>query len=90
MPGSAIFWQEEAETHSNIYEQRDWKSQDGQSQGKIFPSHINRHGLFYWIIYCAHSCCACVYAAGGGTEEEVSEWTEGCGERGTLIIHCNG
>lgn len=25
-------------------------------------------------VYCAHSpCCACVYAPGGGTEEEISE-----------------
>lgn len=38
-----------------------------------------------WV-YCTHSpCCACVYAAGGGTEEEISEWSEGCSERGTVI-----
>lgn len=25
-------------------------------------------------VHCAHSpCCACVYAAGGGTEEEICE-----------------
>lgn len=37
-------------------------------------------------VNCAHSpCCACVYDAGGGTEEETSEWSEGCRERGTVI-----
>ncbi len=65
------------------------KAKTDKAKVRYFP--LTWIGMDCFIeLYIVHTHAVLVYAAGGGTEEEVSEWTEGCGERGTLIIPSNG